>query len=214
MEVQREKSHHGFIAKRDIIAIGTSAGGVEALQWIVSELPKTLAAAVFIVMHVTASQRSELPVILRRRSRLPVFNPTPNDEIEPGKIYVAPADYHLLIERNKRIALWHGPKENNFRPAINPLFRSAADVYGNRVIGVILTGTLDEGVAGLAWVKRHDGITMVQDPNEAKFSALPQSALREVAIDYVLPMARIPGLLVELANGSAPASGPAAERRG
>ncbi len=201
-------SDHEPILKRDIIVIGTSAGGVEALQRIVSELPKSLPAAVFIVMHVPGYRTSELPKILSRDCRLPISNPNSNQAIEPGRIYVAPADYHLIIEPDERIALWHGPKENNFRPAINPLFRSAADVYGSRVIGVILTGTLDEGVAGLAWVKRHNGIAIVQDPRDARFRSMPQSAMQNVVVDYVAPVAQIPQLLVELVNGAKPAPGP------
>jgi two-component system chemotaxis response regulator CheB len=198
---------HRLILKRDIIVIGTSAGGVEALQRIVSDIPKVLPASVFVVMHMPAFRPSKLPDTLRWRSNLPIFNPSPLDPIEQGRIYVAPPDYHLVIERNERIGLWHGPKENNFRPAINPLFRSAAEVYGSRVVGIILSGTLDEGVAGLAWVKRHDGITIVQDPKDAIFPAMPESALRHVAVDYVAPVSRIPGLLVQLVNGGQPRSG-------
>ena len=177
------------------------------MQRIVSDLPKTLAASVFIVMHIPASRPSKLPEILRSRSRLPISNPSPGDVIQPGRIYVAPPDNHLIIERDKRIALWHGPKENNFRPGINPLFRSAAEVYGTRVIGVILTGTLEEGVAGLAWVKRYNGITIVQDPQEAKFAGMPESALRYVDVDYVAPVSGISELLVGLVNGVQPAPG-------
>ena len=199
-----QNDDYRVITNRDIIVIGTSAGGVEALQKIVSDLPKTLSASVFVVMHIPGWRRTELPEILSRRSNLPVLTPRNNETIEPGRIYIAPADYHLLIDRNKRITLWHGPKENNFRPAINPLFRSAADVYGNRVIGVILTGTLDEGIAGLAWVKRHEGTTVVQDPEEAKFPGMPQTALMHVPIDYIRPASGMASLLAGLVNGSRP----------
>lgn len=99
------------------------------------------------------------------------------------------------------MTLWHGPKENNFRPAINPLFRSAADVYKERVMGVILSGSLDEGIAGLAWIKRHGGIAIVQDPEEAAFPSMPQNALMHVPVDYTLRNAEISKLLVQLANG-------------
>jgi two-component system chemotaxis response regulator CheB len=206
-------SHHSLIPNPDIIVVGTSAGGLEALQKIVSKLPEALPASLFIVMHIPAHLPSALPQLLARSSKLPVFNPQPDQQIESGRVYVAPPDYHLVVERNKSIALWHGPKENNFRPAINPLFRSAAEVYGDRVIGVILTGSLDEGVAGLAWVKRHEGVTIVQDPTEAKYSEMPESALKYVAVDYVAPVSQIPELLVRMVNGSQPVPGFSDERR-
>lgn len=189
---------------RDIIVIGTSAGGVSALLTVVAGLPATLRASVFVVMHIPAFPRSELAKILSRRGNLPVSNPAQHENIVAGRIYVAPTDYHLMIERDKCISLWHGPKENNFRPAINPLFRSAADVYGSRVIGVILTGSLDDGVAGLAWVKRHGGVTVVQSPQDAAYPGMPATALSHVDIDYVVSLSSLSSLLVQLANGSTP----------
>jgi two-component system chemotaxis response regulator CheB len=181
--------------------VGTSAGGVEALQEMVADLPDDLAASLFVVMHMPPGGRSFLPEILSRRCSWLITHARANELIEPHRIYVAPPDYHLMIERNHRIALWHGPKENNFRPAINPLFRSAADVYGNRVVGIVLTGSLYDGVAGLSWIKRHGGATVIQDPREARFSDMPQNALKYVEVDYVMPVSGIAGLLVELANG-------------
>jgi two-component system chemotaxis response regulator CheB len=196
--------HDRPIGKRDIIVIGASAGGVPALQSLVSTLPPGLPAAAFIVMHVPAWHRSELRGILSRHSSMPVSNPAPHQTIETGHIYVAPADHHLIIERDRRIALWHGPKENNFRPSINTLFRSAADVYGDRVIGVILTGTLEDGVAGLAWIKRHGGIAVVQDPQEATFPSLPQNVLHHVKVDHVAGLRAIGPLLIDLVAGNSP----------
>lgn len=201
-----ELAHDQLIKRRDIIAIGTSAGGVAALQTLVSGIPQDFGASVFVVMHTPGSRVSHLAEILSSHTALPVLNPVPDTAVEPGTIYVAPPDYHLLIERNERISLWHGPKENNFRPAINPLFRSAADVYGSRVVGVILTGSLDEGVAGLAWVKRHGGIAIVQDPQEALFPSMPESALQNVAVDYVVRVSAVAPLLVQLADGATPGS--------
>lgn len=159
----------------------------------------------FIVMHIPASRKSLLPDVLSACGKLPVINPKPHTNIEPGRIYVAPPDYHLLVEADQRISLWHGPKENNFRPSINPLFRSAAEVYRKRVVGVILTGSLEDGVAGLAWVKRHGGTVVVQDPRDAAFPAMPQSALQHVEVDYVTPISGLARLLVDLANGVKPA---------
>ena len=181
--------------------VGTSAGGVQALQKLVSGLPSDFPAAVFAVMHIPAWRQSELPEILGRNGALQTSHARHNQVIEPGHLYLAPPDYHLLIEPDHRMTLWHGPKENNFRPAINPLFRSAADVYKERVMGVILSGSLDEGIAGLAWIKRHGGIAIVQDPEEAAFPSMPQNALMHVPVDYTLRNAEISKLLVQLANG-------------
>lgn len=190
--------------KRDIIVIGASAGGVSALSTLVGALPATLKASLFIVMHIPAFPPSGLVTILSRNAKLPISNPQPREEIAPGHIYVAPNDNHVIIERDQHISLWHGPKENNFRPSINPLFRSAADVFGNRVVGVIMTGNLDDGVAGLAWVKRHAGVTVVQRPEEALFAGMPRSALVHVPVDYVVSLSMLAPLLVQLASGSRP----------
>lgn len=184
------------------MVIGTSAGGVEALKALVGGLPRDFPGAVFIVRHAGQGRRSELPEILAQDSRLAVSHAEDQQRIEPGHIYVAPPDYHLLIETSGRLNLWHGPKENSFRPAINPLFRSAAEVYKERVIGVILTGMLEDGVAGLAWVKRHGGVAVVQHPEEAAFPDMPLNALQHVDVDYIKRLAQIPHLLAGLANGA------------
>ena len=150
---------------RDIIVIGASAGGIAALKELTSHLAPDLNASLFIVQHIMASRRSELPKILSGSGRLPAVHPVSGQHIEPGVIYVAPPDYHLIIE-DGAVQLWHGPKENYHRPAINPLFRSAAVTYGERVIGVILSGSLDDGVSGLWGVKKYGGVTIVQDPQK------------------------------------------------
>lgn len=183
--------------KRDIIVIGASAGGIEALRTIVAGLPKDLAASIFIVMHTGSDSPGILDRILQRASNLPTLNPKDKESIHKGSIYVAPPDYHLMIEPD-RICLSRGPKENRFRPAIDPLFRSAAQIYGPRVIGVILTGGLDDGTAGLWAVKRLGGTTVVQHPNDALFPSMPINALRYVKVDYTVPLAEIAPLLVEL----------------
>jgi two-component system, chemotaxis family, protein-glutamate methylesterase/glutaminase len=186
--------------KQDIIVIGASAGGVEALQSLTAGLPADLEAAVFIVLHIGAGidGQSYLPEILSRAGKLVAINPKDGDAIETGRIYVAPPDYHLTISSD-RIHLCHGPKENRTRPAINPLFRSAAVAYGGRVTGVILTGTLDDGVAGLAEIKRRGGVAIVQDPATAIYPSMPRNALRYVDVDYVLPLPRIARLVTDLA---------------
>lgn len=154
---------------QDIIVIGASAGGVEALSTLVAGLPAGLRAAVFVVLHI-GNNPSILPEILTKAGPIPAIHPPSGELIVRGKIYVAPPDRHLLIEPN-HMRLSHGPKENRARPAVNPLFRSAAAAYGQQVTGVILTGALDDGTAGLAEIKRRGGIAAVQDPKTAYCSS-------------------------------------------
>ncbi len=182
----------------DIIVVGASAGGVEALQALVRDLPVDLPAAIFVVLHIPAESRSLLPDILNRAGRLPALHPQDGVEIERGHIYIAPPDHHLLVERGI-VRVVRGPKENRHRPAIDPLFRSAALAYGPRVIGVILTGGLDDGTAGLLAIKSQEGIAIVQDPQEALYPSMPQSAMNHVLVDYCLPLTAIGPLLTRLA---------------
>jgi len=181
--------------------IGTSAGGVKVLSAIASALPADLPAAIFVVMHVPAWSRSVLPRILSSCSRLPASHAESGAPIEHGRIYVAPPNRHLLLNPAGHVELWQGPKENNFRPSINVLFRSAAVAYGPRVTGVILTGTLEDGVAGLWWIKRMKGIAVVQDPADAQFPEMPHTALWHVPADYVAPAAALGRLLSDLVTG-------------
>jgi len=187
------------MAAHDIIVIGASSGGIESLMEIVSELPRDLPASVFVVVHVSPSGTTKLPEILTRAGSLPAAHPTDNEPIRPGRIYVAPADLHLLL-RNGKIRLVRGPKENNARPAIDATFRTAARSYGPRVIGVVLSGSLDDGTAGLAAIKERGGLALVQDPNDALFPDMPRSALESVAVDYCVSTQEIAPLLVRLAN--------------
>jgi two-component system, chemotaxis family, protein-glutamate methylesterase/glutaminase len=183
----------------NIIVIGASAGGVEALSTLVRALPAGLPAAVFVVLHIPAQSPSLLPSILSRAGQLPAIQPTDGMAISPGCIYVAPPDHHMLLERGY-IRIVRGPRENRHRPAIDPLFRSAARSYGARVTGVILTGTLDDGTAGLLAVKQRGGIAIVQDPKEALYTSMPRSALDHVAVDYCASLGEIATRLVELAH--------------
>ncbi|MEN2786277.1 chemotaxis protein CheB [Sphingomonas qilianensis] len=180
-----------------IIVIGASAGGVEALRTIVAALPADLDAAVFVTLHIGA-HRSDLPWLLARAGNLPAKHPRDDEPIVKGNIYVAPPDHHMLIEAGN-IRLTKGPRENWARPAIDPMFRSAAQAFGRSVIGVILTGGLNDGTAGLFEVKTHGGFAIVQDPAEATASNMPQSALENVDVDHVLTAARIGQCLKELA---------------
>jgi two-component system, chemotaxis family, protein-glutamate methylesterase/glutaminase len=185
------------VANRSIIVVGASAGGVEALSELVAHLPTDFPAAIFIVLHVPSHGTSVLPRILSRAGFLPAIHPQDSQPIQSGHIYVAPPNLHLLV-KNGYVTLARGPKENGHRPGIDPLFRSAARVYGNRVIGVILTGTLDDGTAGLQAIKMRGGITVVQSPEDAMYSGMPLSAIEHVDVDYIKPVKEIADLLVRL----------------
>jgi len=178
------------MSKYKIVVIGASHGAVAALERIVSALPSDLRAAVFVVLHIGSSSRSSLPEILSRAGPLPVAWACQTEPIMPGRIYVAPPDRNMLLAQGY-VRTVHGPKENHPRPAVDPLFRSAALSYGADVIGVVLTGNLDNGTAGLLAVKDCGGITVVQDPNDALAPSMPLNALRHVAIDHCLPLDEI-----------------------
>ena len=173
------------------------------MQKLAERLPADLPAAIFVVLHAWAESRSYLPEILSRAGPLPAFHPQHGDPIAPGKIYIAPPDQHMLLER-ERILIVHGPRENRSRPAINPLFRSAAAAFGRRTIGVILSGMLDDGVAGLWAVKRCGGVAVVQEPTEAAYAEMPEAALRDVQVDHTLPLAGIAQLLARLVREPLP----------
>jgi two-component system, chemotaxis family, protein-glutamate methylesterase/glutaminase len=184
---------------RDIVVVGASAGGVEALVGLAASLPAQLPAAVLVVLHVPPTGTSALPDILRRSGPLPAGHVKNGEPIEPGRIYVAPPDQHLLV-RPGHVHLARGPRENGHRPAVDPLFRSAAREYATRVVGVVLSGALDDGSAGLAAVKARGGLAVVQDPADALYAGMPGNALRQVAVDHVLPAAALGGLLARLAT--------------
>lgn len=183
--------------KRNIIVIGASSGGLEALKKIVQNLPRNLDASVFVVWHMSPDLRGILPEILNKLNTIPAANARDNEAIEPNRIFVAPPDHHLLIEEG-RVRVTRGPKENRFRPAVDPLFRSAAYVYGSRVIGIVLSGGLDDGTAGLWRIKFNGGLAIVQDPSDAEVTSMPESALREVQVDYCIPADEMAGLLITL----------------
>lgn len=180
---------------RDIVVIGTSAGGVQALQRLLGALPADLPAAVLIVQHLWPTGESLLVKILERTSRLDVTEAADQMPIVRGRVHVAPPDFHLMVEEG-RLAVVRGPRENRTRPSINPLFRSAASVYRHRVVGVILTGTLDDGAAGLWAVKQCGGVAVVQ--SDAAFDDMPRSAVESVAVDHHVPLDEIAPLLDRL----------------
>jgi two-component system, chemotaxis family, protein-glutamate methylesterase/glutaminase len=194
------------LAGHDIIVIGASAGGVEALRQVAEGLPADLPAAVFVVLHVAPQSPSILPLILDRAGPLRAAHPEDGEQIRPGRVYVAPPDNHLLIEPG-RVRVIHGPKENRHRPAADPLFRSAAVAYGPRVVGVVLTGALDDGTVGMKAIKRRGGLAVVQDPREAFYPSMPQSVLMNVEVDYRVGLAEVGPLLARLSREPAPDEG-------
>lgn len=193
-----------------VIVIGASAGGVEAISQVVRELPADLPAAVCVVLHFPANGTSVLPKILDRVGSLPAAHATNGQSLESGRIYVAPPDHHLLV-RQDRLDLGVGPKENNHRPAVDVLFRTAARNHGPQVIGVVLSGTLDDGTVGLAAIRNHGGIAVVQSPEDALYPGMPRSAVENVGADHVLPVAEIGALLGRLVLEPAPVSAVAPE---
>lgn len=183
----------------DIIAIGASAGGVVALPRLIASLPADLPASVFVVLHSPPQGRGLLPQIIRRTASLSVAHGVDGESIRKGHVYVAPPDQHLQLD-GTCVRLSRGPRENFHRPSIDALFRTAAERYGPRVVGVVLTGNLDDGTAGLHAVKSLGGIAIVQDPKEAEAPPMPQSALRNVKVNHCVLLAEIAPLLVRLAT--------------
>ena len=155
------------MSKVELVVIGASAGGLDGLLSIVTDLPASLTATVLIVMHTNNSRTTYLADILGRVSRLPVKFAVDGQDIGKGQILIAPPDFHLLVRRHK-LSLTRGPRENGFRPAIDPLFRTASRAYQERLMGVILSGALDDGAYGMQVIKEHGGVTVVQDPEDAQ----------------------------------------------
>jgi two-component system, chemotaxis family, protein-glutamate methylesterase/glutaminase len=185
------------MAARDIIVIGASAGGFDALQKLAGTFPAELPAAVFVTLHFPTRSPGILPAFLNRAGPLPAAHAVHGEAIRAGQIYVAPPDYHLVLGQG-HVELSHGPKENMQRPCINVMFRSAASVYGERVAGVLLTGLLDDGASGLWQIQQHHGTTIVQDPAEARFRSMPDSAIRGLNVQYIVGLAEMGPLLARL----------------
>jgi two-component system chemotaxis response regulator CheB len=185
------------VSTRNIIVIGASAGGFDALKTLVRSLPADLEASIFIVWHMPPDVRGLLPAVLNKFETVPAANANDGEEIRPNRIYVAQPDRHLLIE-DGHVRVTKGPKENRFRPAVDPLFRSAAYSHGPKVIGVVLSGALDDGTSGLWTVKHHGGIAIVQDPKDAEVPSMPENAAREVEVDYSVPVSEMGPLLTRL----------------
>ena len=185
------------MSARRIVVIGASAGGLEALRTLVGGFPDTFAVPICVVIHTSPHSPGVVAEILERAGPLHATQPYDRQRIEGGHIYVAPPDHHLLIEPG-RLRVTKGPREHGFRPAVDPLFRSAAQVFGPGAIGVVLSGNLDDGTAGLWTIKKLGGTAIVQESSEALFPSMPLHAQRHVAVDYSVPVSRIPSLLVDL----------------
>jgi two-component system chemotaxis response regulator CheB len=190
------------MSARDVIVIGASAGGVDALQRFCSALPTDLPATVFVAQHLSPSARSVLPQLLDRAGPLRASAPVDGQDIEPGRIYVAAPDHHMLLRPGK-ILMRRGPYENRTRPAVNALFRSAAVHFGARVIGVVLTGLLDDGTEGLIAIKAAGGLSVVQHPDDAEWPSMPANALKRDHVDHALPLRELPALVARLAREQA-----------
>ncbi len=187
-------------AQRDLVVIGASAGGVETLKRIVGGLPSDLRASICIVLHIAPESPSALARILQRAGTLPCRPAADGEPLCLGEILVAPPDRHLVID-DTRVRLSIGPREKNHRPAVDALFRSAAFARGRRVIGIVLSGTRDDGTAGLAAIKARGGAAIVQDPAEALYPGMPSSALEHVAVDAVVASGEIADAIAAMVNG-------------
>ena len=182
---------------RDLVVIGASAGGLPALRTVLGDLPAELPMAVLVVVHSSPDNPGGLAEVLNRHSTYPVSYARDGAEISYGHVHVAPPDFHLTTD-DGRLAVRHGPRENRFRPAVDPLFRSAAESHGERVIGVVLSGSLDDGTHGLAVVKSHGGVAIVQSEEDALVPHMPVSAAQAVAVDHVIPASRMAAVIAGL----------------
>ncbi|MEO7709547.1 MAG: chemotaxis protein CheB, partial [Caldimonas sp.] len=196
---------------RRLVVLGASAGGVTALLSLCAGLPRGFPAPVLIVLHIGANP-SVLPSLLAAHGNNPSVHAEDGQPLEDGVLYVAPPDHHMLLV-GRRIQLSHGPKEHHTRPAVDPLFRSAALAHGRAVIGVVMTGRLDDGTAGLQAIKDCGGLAVIQDPADAEHPSMPASARRSVAVDHCVPLSELAATLVRLVNEPVPAEMPKPPQR-
>jgi two-component system chemotaxis response regulator CheB len=185
--------------KKNIVVMGGSTGSFDVFKRVARDLPEDLDAAVFIVWHMSPNIRGILPEILNNMGPLPAKEAEDGEAMKRGMIYVARPDHHLLLE-NSYVRVTRGPKENLFRPAVDPLFRSAAYEYGPRAVGIITSGALDDGTSGLWSIKMHGGTTVAQDPDDAEIPSMPESAISQITIDHVVPASEIASLIVRLSK--------------
>jgi two-component system, chemotaxis family, protein-glutamate methylesterase/glutaminase len=196
------------MSNRDIVAIGASAGGITAMQEVLGGLPADLAASLLVVLHISEHHPTEIEQVLSKAGRIPASIANDGEPMRQGHLYVAPPNRHLLVS-GEGLRLGVGPRENGFRPSIDALFRSCvAEGMAGRTIGVVLSGFLDDGAAGLQVVQRHGGIAVVQDPRDAEHPDMPVNALRQVAADHVCSAENMGGLIARLASLPAGPSAP------
>jgi two-component system chemotaxis response regulator CheB len=181
------------------VVVGASAGGIEALRHFVGALPRDFPGVVLVVLHISPLGTSVLPQILGRAGDLPACHPADGDPLEPGHVYIAPPDRHLIVGAG-HVHLSSGPKRNGYRPAVDRLFETAAQMYGEGVAGVVLSGVLDDGTAGLIEIKKRGGLALVQDPDEALYAMMPASAIEFAAPDLVAPAAELADALAQMAD--------------
>jgi len=186
------------MANRDILAIGTSAGGFEALRFLAREFSRDFPASVLVVIHLSSQFRSALDAVLTQAGPLPASFAVDGEKLEKSHIYIAPTERHMIVVDDGHLRLGSGPRENNSRPALDPMFRSAALCCGPRSVGAVLTGTLGDGAAGLQALKQSGGVTVVQDPSDAAFAEMPTTALIRSQPDHVVSLAGMPGLFEKL----------------
>jgi two-component system chemotaxis response regulator CheB len=198
------------MSNRDILAIGTSAGGVDALRFLASEFPKDLPASILVVIHLSPQFQSSLDAILTQAGPLPARFAEDGMKLERGQIYIGPPNSHMLTEGHE-LRLGHGPRENNSRPAIDPLFRSVGLCCGHRAVGAVLTGSLGDGASGLHTLHKCGGLTVVQDPSDAAHSGMPDAALMKFRPDHIASLAKMPSLFQLLL--SEPAGQPVEQSR-
>jgi two-component system chemotaxis response regulator CheB len=187
------------MSNRDILAIGTSAGGVDALRFLASEFPKDLPASVLVVIHLSPQFQSSLDSILTQAGPLPARFAEEGTKLQHGQIYIGPPNSHMLVD-GYELRLGHGPRENNSRPAIDPLFRSIGLCCGHRAVGAVLTGSLGDGASGLHTLHECGGLTVVQDPGDAAHSGMPEAALSKFRPDHVASLAVLPSLFQRLVS--------------
>lgn len=199
MVMVKEKTTKKYNQIKKVVVIGTSAGGLSAIKALVGQLQEVFDAPILVVQHISADATGNVLLdALNQIGNLKCEHAVSGSKLQNGHLYLAPSDHHLMIDDDKRILVTKGAQENRSRPSIDPLFRSAAVVFGNKVIGILLTGYLDDGTAGIIAIKRCGGTCIVQDPADAEYPDMPQNALHQTKVDYCLPIMEMGGVLYRL----------------